>query len=209
MKYNPAVEAYHPASGKRYPLAGSHGHFFVPPTVEVVEDVLPDARRPQPGNRFTMQGPLLCYPVPASWYERHETPQPLCQGTMLPRQQWPSQEVENPLTPEEKESFRTWKPIHHWYQRAAIDPQALEAIGWQWHYDITGVRMQTLLDDVVNMAESEAFTDQCSAQVAKFVRRYGPLWICRTSHHGICQLPSLSRLVWERDPCLWAPVEEI
>src|SRR5262245_35319888 len=101
MKYNPTVEAYHPVSGKRYPLTGSHGHFFVPPAVEVVEDVLPDARRPQPGNRFTMQVPLLCYPVPASWYESHEAPQSLCPGTVLPMQQWPSKATLDSLTPEE------------------------------------------------------------------------------------------------------------
>src|SRR5262245_1429877 len=69
--YNSIVEDYllDPERGKRYPLAGSHGYFFVPPSVDITEDVLPDARHPSPRNRFTAPVPLLCYPVPPSWYE--------------------------------------------------------------------------------------------------------------------------------------------
>jgi Putative ATPase subunit of terminase (gpP-like) len=184
-------------TGGRLPLFGSHAYFFVPPTVETVVEVLPDALyHPTPENRFTTPVPLLCYPVPSSWYGTKHV-------SVFAPEVHPYRWVNSQPTPEEEESFHSWMPIKHWYKRSVIDARTLEAIGWQWRYDTAG-----LLDEVLQLAEAEQFTEQCYAPVAAFVRKWGPLWTCRNSQHGWCYVPELWR--WSaRDPCLWAPVEEI
>lgn len=217
MDYHPLVEEFllNPHLGKRYPLYGSQGHIFVPPDVHLVEEVLPDARHSVPRNRCAERVPLLCYPVPSSWYETRNTPQSLGQGTTLltapctealAPQQWPSRAVRDGFTPEEHESFQAWKPVRHWWKRAVIDTQALAAIGWHWGDED---RKQHLLDEVLELAASEYFGAQCYADVAAFATKWGPLWICRTSDHGRCQLRDLWSWVGEGNACLWAPVEEV
>ena len=199
---------------KRYPLSGSHGSVFVPPSVDVTEAVLPDAWHPWPGNRFTTPVPLLCYPVPPSWYESPKVRFPAGQPPSLLTAPWPpprrpSWDVMESLTPEEQDSYDIWEPPDHWYRRARIDTKAMEAHGWHWKSDARGKLTKDLLDDVVNLADSEDFTDHCYEAVKSFAHTWGPLWTCRTSEHGVCHLSQLSDLVFERDPCLWAPVEEV
>src|SRR5262249_27943102 len=120
--------------------------------------------------------------------------------------QWPSDAVREALTPEEQESFAAWKPLRHWWKRAVIDVEGMQAVGWHWKEE---GKEQHLLDEVLKLAASESFGAQCYADVAAFATTWGPWWMCRREGHGHCQLRTLWQWGGEENTCLWAPVEEV
>jgi hypothetical protein len=193
--------------------------FFVPPSVEVREDIFPDAYHPCARNRFVDPVRLVAYPVPSDWYKRSVTPlaqlgqygSPLTEASALPPlEAWPSRAVVESLTPEEQASFATWDPLREWHPRAPrYDLEAMEAIGWQWVRHPHGVRRQTLLDDVVRIAVPDPFTGACEAAIIRFVRKWGPLWVCRNCFPRFCCIDAFYPWKPGSDRCAWSPIEEV
>lgn len=84
---------------------------------------------------------------------------------------------------------------------------ALEKMGWQCKTDTSG-----LLNEFLGLAQEEVTTKGLSKVVA-FVKRWGPLWLCRTPGHdrnlfGQCywSRPIHENYAYE-EPCSWDPFE--
>jgi hypothetical protein len=195
------IDAYlfDPEKGRRDQLFGSRASIFAPPDVEIIEEAWPEARHEgRPRNRFTTRQPFILYPTPSHWRDDQSHP-----ADDRSRFEQLSPKVRNSLRSEEIDSVSTWQPSPHSQPRSDIDDRDLEAQGWRWRDDT-----QTLLEDLVKLAVEE-FTESCYESIAGFVKKWGPLWVCRNASHGECYLPRLHLRPWDTNPCTWAPMEEV
>lgn len=122
---------------------------------------------------------------------------PDAQVVLLPRHEAP-----------DKDSHIVYPVPENWGQDARTSNMlALEKMGWQCKTDTSG-----LLNEFLGLAQEEV-TAKALSKVVAFVKRWGPLWLCRTPGHdrnlfGHCywSRPIHESYAYE-EPCSWDPFE--